>query len=269
MSEEFQKYVSKCLKQPDSFFDNYPEYRDTVNVTAIEVIHHTRHATGACKDYFYACMADQCMADQRMARVMACRPFAESALVTRLKVCLDSFTAKVADLAGECRDALKVSVEAMMRELDQTDSLQPQLADRLPGIVESFVGKRWLEREESLKAEIRQWYNKVIWRALEDIEERVNSDCTCKAMPFAGSVSDSRSDQTESELDIQEYRFSAAKAKQQPVSYRPPMSASIGMRSKDYQYSETTFDLSYKTESVTFRGLSKKFFSKINNKKTG
>ena len=144
MSESSQslKYVDLWLTKSDSFFDSYPEYRKRVDVTGLEATHHTQHAVEVCRDYFYYCMADP-----RLAKVMTSHPSTESTLVSGLGACLDDFTAKVAALAQECREAARVVADSLIRGLDQIDGRLPELASKVMAAMESFVDKQWHERE--------------------------------------------------------------------------------------------------------------------------
>ena len=136
MFEHFQNHTSLYQSPHDSFLDHHKEYRYTVDVTALEAMHHTRHAVEACRDYFYYCVSSP-----RMAQVMACRPFCESALITGLKASLDTFNAKVAVLAAECRAAARDAAYSLMGQLDEIDPRRPELAKRLPKTIEPLVEK--------------------------------------------------------------------------------------------------------------------------------
>ena len=157
---------TQAPKYPSSFFDDYPEYRSNVETAALEATHHTQHAVQACSDYFYYCKSSPII-----AQVMASHPLTESAPVSGLKGCLDTFSAKVAELAADCRAGAGLVVENLMRDLDRVDPRRPQLADRLPRIVEPFVDKHWHEKESALQADIKLLFERVIWKPLQDIDE--------------------------------------------------------------------------------------------------
>ena len=153
MCEQSQKDPNKYFTELDPFFDDHQEFRYTVDVTALEAMHHTQHAVQVCRDYFYYCMSSP-----RMAQVMRCRPFCESALITGLKASLDTFNAKVAVLAAECRTAARDAAISLMRQLDEIDPRRPELANRIPKAIEPLLEERWQAREEALKADIRKWH---------------------------------------------------------------------------------------------------------------
>ena len=77
----------------------------------------------------------------------------------------------MADLAADCRASAGLVVENLMRDLNRVDPRRPQLAVRLPWIVERFVDQHWHERENALKADIKLLFERVIWKPLEDIDE--------------------------------------------------------------------------------------------------
>ena len=154
---------TQAPKYPSSFFDDYPQYRSNVETAALEA---TQHAFQVCSGYFYYCKSNPII-----SQVMASHPLTESALVSGLKGCLDTFSAKVAELAADCRAGAGLVVENLMRDLDRVDPRRPQLADRLPRIVEPFVDKHWHERESALKADIKLLFERVIWKPLQDTDE--------------------------------------------------------------------------------------------------
>ena len=129
---------------------------------ALEATHHTQHAVQVCSDYFYYCKSSIII-----AQVMASHPFTESALVSGLKACLDAISAKVADLAADCRAAAGFVVENLMHDLDSVDPRRPQPTGSRP----QPTGSRgsWSDlmtrigtRESALKADIKLLFERVI-----------------------------------------------------------------------------------------------------------
>ena len=167
--QQVQKYPSRYFEDPDPFFEDHQDFRFTVDVTALEAMHHTQQAIEVCRDQFYYYLSSPLMSE-----VMARRPFSVSALITGLKHSLDTFTAKVAVAAAECRAAASEASTTLMGQLGVLDPRRPDLANRMPIVVDPLLEMRWQAREDALKAQIRQWHEKIMWKPEEMIEESTN-----------------------------------------------------------------------------------------------
>ena len=156
---------------------------------------------------------------------MASYPFAQSALVSAMKACMDTFSRKVVDLATECRVAAYSSVDRIVQELDQIDPRRPELVKILSRIVEPFVEKRWQEREAILKADIKQLYHTILWKPLENIDDSPFELTlpVSQSQPHDSDAHSQASDDDTSDIIIVECWFASK------ISYpiRPPLHASL------------------------------------------
>ena len=158
-----------------------------------------------------------------MSEVMASRPFSESALITGLKRSLDTFAAKVAVAAAECRAAASEASTTLMGQLDVLDPRRPDLTNRMPIAVDPLLEMRWQAREDALKAQIRQWHEKIMWKPEENIEESTNEliQPVNQAQTHENDASSQQPVDDTSEIKIVEFRFRSAKPVVYPI--RPPL----------------------------------------------
>ena len=200
--------------KPDSFFNEHSKYRHLVNMSVLESIRHTHDAAEASKSQFYICMSKPAIASH---------PLAKSVLLGELMFCLDTFTAKLAVLAAECRVAVLAVGGSVRVQLNQMDPRQHELANKLPQIEEPFKGEIWEEREKALKADMDQWFKKIMWLPDQDLDGSTNQLIQpvnqSQSHDSDASIQDLIDDT--SDINVVECRYMSAKPVVYPI--RPPL----------------------------------------------
>ena len=128
---------------------------------SLDSIRHIQDAVEACKSQFHKIISNPAIASD---------PEAKLVLDGGLKVCLETFIAKLGVLAVECKVAALTVDCNLSTQLSHLNVHQPQLANKWPHIAEPFGHEMWQEREKALKADIEQWFEKIMMIPEEDFD---------------------------------------------------------------------------------------------------
>ena len=151
---------------------------------------------------------------------IASHPQAKPILDGGLKVYQDVFIAKLGVLATQFRVAALTVACNLSTQFSQMDVHQPQLANKRPQIVEPFGHEMWQERERALKADIEQWFEKIMVMP-DKYSGSDNSTIQQRANHKEDSSLKNQDEEEEFKLEPVEYMSRAVNMGMTPVTTTP------------------------------------------------
>lgn len=162
------------------------------------------------RDYYFASLRDR-----RISHALSRKPFAESAIVSRLAESLAAFKTRLTALTADCRQAIDEAMVDHMRSLDSIAgprawSFESIVRDDIRPLIDGMRDDRLRRHEVYMKSMV----DRFIWKPESDIDDRdisILPACDSQSDASADSVTDRRPESESEDIDIDECRFMAAR----------------------------------------------------------
>ena len=195
------------LRAPESFFDDYPEFKMNLYPVMEEIKLLAQEPSEICRDYFY-----RCLAEPRIHAMIVSQPFAEAAITTRLVNVLNNFKSKIGALIEECGAEIKATLREQMKEIDFFYGQEkPYFEALLTRRVQPFADYNRRGRSNAAFCQVNAVVRDLIWQPASDIQDApAEPQNVCQYLDSEEDRS-SQHRPEEEPLDIMEIKFRSSK----------------------------------------------------------